>query len=85
MSKTYSNITGMGKISTLITTAREYAEASTVHGVSYIFSWSQICFTCKEVWGNFRALKKECLVDTVYAYLYIRNLIVTMRHLRGSP
>ena len=37
--------TGMGKNGNLISTAREYAEASTIHGVSYVFSWSQIYFT----------------------------------------
>ena len=35
-----SLIAGMGKISNLIATAREYAEASSVHGVSYVLSWS---------------------------------------------
>ena len=38
---------GMGRKGNMISTVREYAEASTVHGVSYVFSRSQIYFTRK--------------------------------------
>ena len=38
---------GMGRKGNMIATVREYAEASTVHGVSYVFSRSQIYFTRK--------------------------------------
>ena len=60
---------GMGRKGNMIATVREYAEASTVHGVSYVFSRSQIYFTRK----SYDKLSDDGTVSTL-AQCMIKNL-----------